>query len=276
MDQGVIRAFKALFTSSMMEGLIAALDDDTADFSVKKYWRNYDIVSCLRNIQRALKDMKTETINAAWKKLWPDMVHDCKGFTPDEIHHSAVQKVVKLANIINDEGFIDMTEDEVNGLIDAHSDPLTDDDLVEMTKSASEEESQEEEDEDEDNEERGLTLENLQQLCNMARAMQQFAQEIDDNMFRAVEFRNRVDGVMSLYKGILQQKKKQQQQLPITMFFTKVKTPATPSMPPSEPEASTSEEEASSPPPQVSSPLSEENGDDTALISDHEVLPELT
>ncbi|XP_066987502.1 tigger transposable element-derived protein 1-like [Macrobrachium rosenbergii] len=35
MDQGIIRAFKALCTRSTMEGLIAALDDDTEDFSVK-------------------------------------------------------------------------------------------------------------------------------------------------------------------------------------------------------------------------------------------------
>ncbi|XP_061433690.1 uncharacterized protein LOC133359240 isoform X4 [Lethenteron reissneri] len=218
MDQGVIRAFKALYTRSTMEGLIAAVDDEEG-FTLKKYWRNYNIASCLTNIQQALKDMKTETINSCWKKLWPNVVHDYAGFTPDEVHHSAVEKAVRLARIIRDEGFVDMTEEDVNGLIDAHSDPLTDEDLLEMMKSASEEESEEEQ--DEEIEERGLTLENLQQLCNMARAMQRFAQDIDDNMVRAVEFSNRVDGVMSLYKGILQQKKKQRQQLPITMFFSK-------------------------------------------------------
>ncbi|XP_061433688.1 uncharacterized protein LOC133359240 isoform X2 [Lethenteron reissneri] len=219
MDQGVIRAFKALYTRSTMEGLIAAVDDEEG-FTLKKYWRNYNIASCLTNIQQALKDMKTETINSCWKKLWPNVVHDYAGFTPDEVHHSAVEKAVRLARIIRDEGFVDMTEEDVNGLIDAHSDPLTDEDLLEMMKSASEEESEEEQ--DEEIEERGLTLENLQQLCNMARAMQRFAQDIDDNMVRAVEFSNRVDGVMSLYKGILQQKKKQRQQLPITMFFSKM------------------------------------------------------
>ncbi|XP_064111282.1 tigger transposable element-derived protein 1-like [Macrobrachium nipponense] len=195
MDQGVIRAFKALYTHSTMEGLIVAVDDDDEGFTLKKYWRNYDIVSCLTNIQQALKDLKTETINSCWKKLWPNMVHDYAGFTPDEVHHSAVEKAVRLAHIIRDEGFVDMTEEDINGLIDAHSDPLIDEDLLEMTKSASEEESDEEQ--DEEIEEHGLTLENLQQLCNMARAMQRFAQDIDDNLVRAVKFSNRVDGVMS-------------------------------------------------------------------------------
>ena len=35
MDQGVIRAFKALYTCSMMEGLISAVDDNNEDFIVK-------------------------------------------------------------------------------------------------------------------------------------------------------------------------------------------------------------------------------------------------
>lgn len=265
MDQGVIRAFKALYTRSTMEGLISAVDDANDEFTLKTYWRSYNIASCLFNIQQALKDMKSETIKSSWKKLWPNVVHDYPGFTPEEIHHSAVEKAVRLAHIIRNEGFVDMTEEDISALIDCHSDPLTDEDLLEMTKSASEEENEEED--EEETEKRGLTLENLQQLCNMARAMQQFAQDIDDNMVRAVEFSNRVDGVMSLYRGILMEKKKQRQQLPITMFFSKVKPPALPSAPPaeesvSEPKASTSQVRASPPPPtQDSSPLSESNVD---------------
>ncbi|XP_072255075.1 tigger transposable element-derived protein 1-like [Pyxicephalus adspersus] len=180
MDQGVIRAFKALYTRSTMEGLISAVDDANDEFTLKAYWRSYDIASCLSNIQQALKDMKSETIKSSWKKLWPNLVRDYPGFTPEEVHHSAVEKAVRLAHIIRNEGFVDMMEEDIGALIDCHSDPLTDEDLLEMTKSASEEENKEED--EEETEKRGLTLENLQQLCNMARAMQQFAQDIDDNM----------------------------------------------------------------------------------------------
>ncbi|XP_035207015.1 tigger transposable element-derived protein 1-like [Stegodyphus dumicola] len=89
MDQGVIRAFKALYTRSKI-----------------------------------------------WKKLWPNVVHDYPGFTPEEVHHSAVEKAVRLAHIIRNEGFVDMTKEDISALIDCHSDPLTDEDLLEMTKSA--------------------------------------------------------------------------------------------------------------------------------------------
>ena len=53
-----------------------------------------------------------------------------------------------------------------------------------------------------------------------------YAQDIDDdNMVQTVDFRNRVDGVMSLYRGNLKEKKIQRQPLPITMFLSKVKPP---------------------------------------------------
>lgn len=59
--------------------------------------------------------------------------------TPDEVHHSAV----KLACNIRNEKFVDMIEEDVNNFIDAHSDPQTDEDLLETIKSACEEESEE-------------------------------------------------------------------------------------------------------------------------------------
>ena len=101
-----------------------------------------------------------------------------------------------------------MTIEEVNTLIECHSTSLSDDDLVEMTRSASEEEEEAADEGDDEAEERGLTLENMQELFNMVRAVQHKAQEIDDNMVRAVEFSHRIDGVMELYKGIFAQKKK--------------------------------------------------------------------
>lgn len=71
--------------------------------------------------------------------MWPEVVHDYKGLSPDEIHHAAVDKAVRLAKILGGEGFSDMTAEDVNELLDVHGQPLTDEDLEELTKSASEE-----------------------------------------------------------------------------------------------------------------------------------------
>ena len=62
------------------------------------------------------------------EKLWPECVHDNKGFSPDEIHHDAVDKSVTLTQLIGGDGFDDVAHEEFNELIDTHSQALTDED----------------------------------------------------------------------------------------------------------------------------------------------------
>ncbi|XP_060638038.2 chromobox protein homolog 3 isoform X1 [Anolis sagrei] len=221
MDQGVIRAFKALYTKYFLQSLVEAMYMDE-DFSLKAYWRDYTIASCLKNIQKAINEMKIETLNVCWKKLWPEVVHDYKGFSPNEIHHSAVDKAVRLAKILGGEGFSDMTAKDVNDLLDMHSQPLTHEDLEELTKSASEEE-EEEGQWAEEEEVVGLTLERLATLHKKAQELQQLAEDWDTNMIRSLQFRNSVDSCMSAYRTMLTQAKKQRQQLPTTMFINHTK-----------------------------------------------------
>uniref|UniRef100_UPI00358E0465 tigger transposable element-derived protein 1-like n=1 Tax=Myxine glutinosa TaxID=7769 RepID=UPI00358E0465 len=177
MDQGVIRAFKALYTRSALQNLVDAMDSDE-DFSLKAYW---------------------------------------------------LDKAVKLAKRLGGDGFNNMTHEDVNDLIDAHSQPLTDEDLTEMTKSASEEEEEEQEEPgSQEEEEVGLTLERLATMVRMAKDLQRVAQEWDPHMLRSLQFANTIEGGMTVYKNLLAQNKKQHQQLPITMFLTCKKRQVTP------------------------------------------------
>ena len=50
--------------------------------------------------------------------------------------------------------------------------------------------------------------EDLEELTKSAKGLQQRAQEIDDNMIRAVEFSNHIDDVMAVYKSIFVEKRK--------------------------------------------------------------------
>ena len=212
--------------------------------------------------------MKSETLNASWKRLWPEVVHDYKGFSPDEVHHAAVDKAVRLAQLLEGDGFTDMTHEEVNELIDAHSQPLTDEDLTELTKSASEEE--EEEGEEEEKKEVGLTLERLGAMVRAAKELQRLAEEWDPDMLRALHFSNAIDGDMSVYKNLLAQKKKQRQQLPITMFLTRTKkpTPVTPTEVTDEPTPVTPAEVTDTTAEAVRVPSDDEEPDDVAPLEE--------
>ena len=67
-------------------------------------------------------------------------------------------------------------------------------------------------------------------MMRMATELQRAAQEWDPLMCRSLQFSNIIEGGMSVYKNLLAQKKKECQQLPITMFFSRRKTPAQPSV----------------------------------------------
>ncbi|XP_070618050.1 tigger transposable element-derived protein 1-like [Erythrolamprus reginae] len=226
MDQGVIRAFKALYMRNSLASIVAAMDAD-ANFTLKAYWRQYTIASCLTNIQSALVDMKSQTMNACWKKLWPEVVHAHRGFAPEEIQDAAVQNSVKLAQALGGEGFVDMTPEEVNGLLDEHGLPLTDKDLEELTRSASEEEEEEGAEQGEEQEDVGLTLERLAEMNKAAANLQRMAELWDPHMTRYFQFKASLDNTIAPYRALLAKEKKKRQQLPITMFVTRTKRSAT-------------------------------------------------
>ena len=100
-----------------------------------------------------------------------------------------------------------MTSEDVHSLIECHSELLTNENLVEMTKSASIEENNEDLREEE-TEERVFTVKGLQDLCNVTKDLQRRAQDMDDDMFRAVHFSNLIDRAMTAYKMILAQTEK--------------------------------------------------------------------
>ncbi|CAI9726601.1 Hypothetical predicted protein [Octopus vulgaris] len=65
---------------------------------------------------------------------------DYENCSPEDIRYEAVYNTLKLAKVLGGERFEDITQDEVNDLIDAHSETRTDEDLLELMRYASEDE----------------------------------------------------------------------------------------------------------------------------------------
>jgi hypothetical protein len=67
----------------------------------------------MKNIDTTLKDMKAETAKASWKKLWPGIVHESEELTSEEVRNLAVDNTVRLAQMLEGEGFHNMNRDDV-------------------------------------------------------------------------------------------------------------------------------------------------------------------
>jgi hypothetical protein len=83
-----------------------------------------------------LDELKSETVNACWKNLWSEVVHDFKG---------ELKKIIRTAREVGGEGFVDMTDEEVEEHIEEHQEVLTNEELEDLVKSSTEEEEEEEE-----------------------------------------------------------------------------------------------------------------------------------
>ena len=111
---------------------------------------------------------------------------------------------MQLALLINEEGFANMTMEDVNELIDCHSKPLNEQDLEAMTKSTNEKEKKEtQEQADETVEQSGWSLECLAKLFGQINKVKECPQEWDDDTVQSVQFCNKFDELMTPYKIIL-------------------------------------------------------------------------
>lgn len=63
-----------------------------------------------------------------------------RAFHLKKFSRKPINKAVRLEKKLGVKGFEDIPQDEVKKVIDDHSEPLIDEDLLELTKSASEEE----------------------------------------------------------------------------------------------------------------------------------------
>uniref|UniRef100_A0A3Q3D7L5 DDE-1 domain-containing protein n=1 Tax=Hippocampus comes TaxID=109280 RepID=A0A3Q3D7L5_HIPCM len=215
LDQGLIWIFKALYARNVMQQLVNARDTEE-NVSVGELWKNFNIATALQVIQICLQELKPGTVSACWKKLWPECVPEVEGSSTDEVQRLAVDKAVKLAELVGGEGFRNMTPDDLNDLLETHSNPMTDDDSAHLPKQAGEEAEQEADTSQEEDEVEGLSLERLSVMVKTAKDLQGMVDAWDPNMVRALQFKSAIDSAMQTYRTLLTTMKKQREKFTVT------------------------------------------------------------
>lgn len=102
---------------------------------------------------------------------------------------------VKVFDLTQD----DITQDEINDLIDAHLESLKDEEMLELTKFASEGEYKARYSE-EVVDEIGLAIERLSDILTKANELQEKAETWDPYTIRSLQFRNAIAANMHTYK----------------------------------------------------------------------------
>lgn len=99
--------------------------------SIMKAWEHYLIEDAIVVIAKAVKAIKSKTINSCWRKLCPDVVHDFTGFTTEPAKEN-MNEIVNMTKKVGDERFQDRNLREIQQLMGATPEGLTQDDLIGM------------------------------------------------------------------------------------------------------------------------------------------------
>ncbi|XP_044522957.1 tigger transposable element-derived protein 1-like [Gracilinanus agilis] len=73
MNQGVITTFKAFYLKRTLCQLLEETHGEEKP-TVREFWRSYTIMTAVDNIAEAWRELKPATMNAVWKKVWPECV----------------------------------------------------------------------------------------------------------------------------------------------------------------------------------------------------------
>ncbi|XP_042226459.1 tigger transposable element-derived protein 1-like [Homarus americanus] len=83
MDQGVIANFKEYYLRTTFLQLIKSIDGEDKP-TIRDFWKKFNILNAVDNIAESWDEVKTSAMNGSWKSIWPECVHEFKGFSQAE------------------------------------------------------------------------------------------------------------------------------------------------------------------------------------------------
>lgn len=219
LDQGIIANFKAYYIRRSFSHILHCLEENPG-MSVKECWSQFTILNAIENIAASWKEVKSSTVNACWKKLWPQCVQG-NAVEPDS--QTEIEKVVELARQVGEEGFENVEVADVEELTLDEEEGLTHMELEELTREDSVVSS--DDDEDELQITNLLTTKSLQAVLDKVSELKREITEIDPDTQRSTVTSRGLDNIFSPYRELLKELRSRQIQKTITDFFKKETIP---------------------------------------------------
>ncbi|MEE6472512.1 hypothetical protein FKM82_009634 [Ascaphus truei] len=229
MDQCVIATFKLNYLKRTFSKCIAAIDSEkgTGQEVLKKFWKSYNILDCIKTVRDAWKDIKETTMKGAWKKLCPHLVDDFEGFDDSDSEDNVTENIVEMARQLE----LEVEAEDVAELLASHSEPLSNEDLLELEEEREEDDVQDEVETIEQPE--GLSSKILFETFRHLDSAMAFFEKHDRDFERSSKVNAIISGGYACYKEIYREKKRATLQTSLDTYFPKRSTAASQSPRPS-------------------------------------------
>lgn len=240
MDQGAISAFKAHYLRTTFAQAIEAIDSD-ADLSLRDFWKQYNILQCIKNISTAWECVTKNCMSGIWKKCLKCYANTTfEGSEKGEELEVITEKIVKLAKNLK----LECEIEDVEELLDCETKDLSDEELIELeAQRVAQEKAREEEEKEEEEPEKKFTAKGLSDsFSQLNKALASF-EAMDPNVERFTKVERIIQDAVRCYREIYEEKKKQTVQTKLSMFLIKKTSPtSTQEHDPDDPQPSTSKD----------------------------------
>ncbi|XP_053640875.1 tigger transposable element-derived protein 1 [Cherax quadricarinatus] len=219
MDQGIITTFKAYYVRNTFSKLIKYTSGENKP-TVNEFWRTFNIMDAISNIDKSWKDLTVATMNIGWKQLWPECVNDFHDF--QEALPDICRDIVTLARRA---GFDEVDDDDVTELLESHGETLTKEELVQLE----DEKSRLGEDEEDDMPESSiLTLGNMSKFFNLFEEGLELVRKSDPCKDRSLAFSMAVNNALQCYKTLYVEKQSRAKQPSLDAHFRSISPSTSP------------------------------------------------
>lgn len=213
LDQGIISTFKALYIKRTFKYILEQMENDES-LSISDAWKKFTILDCVKHVGISYTEIKPSTLNACWKKLWPEVVKGGNSVLPLEHEYS---QITEIAHTIGGEGFEDFVEADVVELMADKE--LDENDLVDMVNGTNTRDSDPDE---EESDPVAFTAKVIREGLGLGRKLGNHFVQNDPNVERALLFQRNINKCLTQYEEVYKDLTKNQTQLLITDFITKV------------------------------------------------------
>nr|XP_033793496.1 NACHT, LRR and PYD domains-containing protein 3-like [Geotrypetes seraphini] len=127
MDQGAIATLKASYLRTTFAQAIATIDADP-ELSLHDYWKQYNILKCIKNLPTAWDSVTEKCMNGVWKKCIKRYVNTFAGFNSEQELDEICEEIVKLSKDLS----LESEMEDVEELLEWELGELTNEELIEL------------------------------------------------------------------------------------------------------------------------------------------------
>uniref|UniRef100_K7GFF7 HTH CENPB-type domain-containing protein n=1 Tax=Pelodiscus sinensis TaxID=13735 RepID=K7GFF7_PELSI len=203
MDQGAIAAFKAYYLRNSFAKAVTATECENGK-TLPEFWKDYNILHCIRNIAAGWEEVTPQCMNGIWKKILKRFVNCFEGFEKEKELEDISNNIVQLAKEVD----LEMDNEDIHQLVEDVGDELSNEDLMQLEVERVAEEERLTAQEEEEAAPKNFVMKEIAAAFSKINEGMQMFEKMDPNVAKFAKVDRLIQDTLACYKEIYNEKEK--------------------------------------------------------------------